>query len=587
MIELTANVLFSGIGAQERGINNTGCFTCKVLNTSDIDKDATLAYAAIHCGLTKEMIENYDEYPSVDEMVEHLEKINLGYDPIKDKKYDWFKLGNKKNKYDIKKYWLAAHLSHNLGDISKIDRLPYADLMTLSSPCFVEGTKVLTKEGYKNIEDIQIGDEVMTHTNTYQKVIRTYINDTNTLCKFKTMVSNPIYVTPNHPFYIRKMERVIDRNQSYGYDEKYKRERYKYVRKFSEPEWKELKDLDKTYYVGTPINTNSSIPYWNDDERSKVKINPLLNKSAFWYMVGRFIGDGWIKGNYENPNTPIGIIICGNDKKMSTLIPCVESLGLNYCVTTEKTVKKLTIISNELNKFFLQFGKGAGNKHLTSTIFNLPTDLLKEFIHGVMDSDGHINKQGVYKIVSISNTLLYDLGQCIAKAYHRPFSIYHTKRKPTTIIDGRIVNQKDSYELAFKPNTNIQDHAFYENGYIWSPINSIEYLDANTSVYNLEVENDNSYTVQNIIAHNCTDISLAGKMKGLDPDSGTRSSLLWQCLRLLKNAKEDNVLPKYLLLENVKNLVGKKFIDDFKTFVELMDEIGYNSYWKVLNGRVA
>lgn len=135
MIELTANVLFSGIGAQERGINNTGCYTCKVLNTSDIDKDATLAYAAIHCGLTKEMIENYDEYPSVDEMVEHLEKINLGYVPEKNKKYDWAKLGRKKNLYDLKKYWLAAHLSKNLGDIQNIKELQKADILIHTSPC--------------------------------------------------------------------------------------------------------------------------------------------------------------------------------------------------------------------------------------------------------------------------------------------------------------------------------------------------------------------------------------------------------------------------------------------------------------------
>ena len=74
-------------------------------------------------------------------------------------------------------------------------------------------------------------------------------------------------------------------------------------------------------------------------------------------------------------------------------------------------------------------------------------------------------------------------------------------------------------------------------------------------------------------------------MKGLKPNSGTRSSLLWENIRLLKRAKDDGTLPKYLMFENVKNLVSKKFIDDFNNLLEVLDELGFNSYWKVLNAK--
>lgn len=74
-------------------------------------------------------------------------------------------------------------------------------------------------------------------------------------------------------------------------------------------------------------------------------------------------------------------------------------------------------------------------------------------------------------------------------------------------------------------------------------------------------------------------------MRGLKPDSGTRSSLLWENIRLLKKAKDDGTLPKYLMFENVKNLVSKKFIDDFNNLLEALDELGFNSYWKVLNAK--
>lgn len=132
--KLTANILFSGIGCQERGFQNSNLFNLEVLNTSDICKESVLSYAAIHCGLTNEMVENYPDYPSREEMAKELTEINLGYNPEEDKHFDWFKLIKRKNK-DLEKYWLANKLSHNLGDISKIEELPYADLWTCSWPC--------------------------------------------------------------------------------------------------------------------------------------------------------------------------------------------------------------------------------------------------------------------------------------------------------------------------------------------------------------------------------------------------------------------------------------------------------------------
>lgn len=133
-VKLTANILFSGIGCQERGFENSGLFDIEVLNTSDINKESVLSYAAIHCGMTNETVEKYNDYPSREEMAQYLTDINLGYEPEKNKRFDWFKLVKKKSN-DIEKYWLACKLTNNLGDISRIDELPYADFWTCSFPC--------------------------------------------------------------------------------------------------------------------------------------------------------------------------------------------------------------------------------------------------------------------------------------------------------------------------------------------------------------------------------------------------------------------------------------------------------------------
>ena len=81
----------------------------------------------------------------------------------------------------------------------------------------------------------------------------------------------------------------------------------------------------------------------------------------------------------------------------------------------------------------------------------------------------------------------------------------------------------------------------------------------------------------------CQDLSIAGHQKGINKD--TRSGLLLEVERLLLKAKENRTLPKYLLLENVKNLVGKKFIKDFEHWLSFLNSLGYYSNWEVLNAK--
>lgn len=132
--KLTMIELFSGIGAQKRGIDNTGLYDLNVVATSDIDKEAVVEYAAIHHGLTNEMVDNYENYPSREEMIAELNARNIGMDFDKGKMFDWNKLLKKKTK-DLEKYWLAMTLQNNLGDISRIEQLPLADCWFYSSPC--------------------------------------------------------------------------------------------------------------------------------------------------------------------------------------------------------------------------------------------------------------------------------------------------------------------------------------------------------------------------------------------------------------------------------------------------------------------
>ena len=564
---------FTGIGMQERGIENTGLFDMEIVNTCEMDSDAIVSYAAIHHDLTKEKVENYDNYPSREEMAQQLEDKHIGYDFIKDKPYDWQKLARSKdNKMRLQTVWLADKLNKNVGDICRVDKFPYCDLLTFSFPCFVEGTMVLTKNGYKEIQDVEVGDEVLTHTNSWQKVVKTMTNEADKIVSINCMPSEKIYCTPNHPFYVRKLNRI--HNSKTGCSE----------RKFDSPQWIAAEKLDNTYYVGTAINQIEELPIWNGFEKNTTwghtkhenTLSDKMNTKDFWYIIGRYIGDGWLR-------TGGGIIICANKDEVHQITPYLERLEFNYNISQEKTAYKIHIPFQEIGEYCKQFGKGAANKHLTNDILNLPINLLQEFIKGYIDSDGCFT-QNKYKISSISRRLIYEVAQCVSKAYHVPTSVYFCQRKKQAIIEGRTVNQRDTYELSFKLDKRLQDHAFYEDGYIWSPIKEINIYDTNELVYNLEVENDNSYQVQNIIVHNCTDLSIAGRQAGMI-EGETRSGLVYEVLRILKNMKAENNLPTYLLMENVDALVNKKNKPQYEALNGEFSDLGYDVKWQVLNGK--
>ncbi len=78
----------------------------------------------------------------------------------------------------------------------------------------------------------------------------------------------------------------------------------------------------------------------------------------------------------------------------------------------------------------------------------------------------------------------------------------------------------------------------------------------------------------------CTDISQSGKQAGLQENSGTRSSLAWEAIRLFRAKK-----PKYLLMENVAALVSSKFIKDFHKILSALEEIGYANFAQILDSR--
>lgn len=284
------------------------------------------------------------------------------------------------------------HMKH-YGDISSISgsELEPVDLITGGSPCFVAGTLVQTDKGILPIENVNIGDKVLTHTNAYQKVEKIGHQQTKSIIKMKMMGSPEITTTANHPFYVRKSKR----DYSYYIDEYGAKKRHN-NKGMSEPEWIHAKDITKGYYVGLSINNESK----NERELTECEC----------YLIGRYIADGYINENRRKDRKNCynhKVIYCVGKSKIDSFKHSVTDY--HVCAKEDRTAYKCEIISQRLVDLCKECGKGAINKTIPQFVMDLPPKLLEKVLDGYMSGDGSFSTN--YKATTISRTLAYQLQQ--------------------------------------------------------------------------------------------------------------------------------------------------------------------------------
>lgn len=127
------------------------------------------------------------------------------------------------------------------------------------------------------------------------------------------------------------------------------------------------------------------------------------------------------------------------------------------------------------------------------------------------------------------------------------------------------------------------------------PIKSIDYVEIDERAvrsYNAMFEKDMSYKPQDVRGYDlkpdilihgspCQDFSIAGMQKGADEGSETKSSLMWETLRIIKNLGEWK--PNIVIWENVKNVLSKHMRHSFDKYLQAMEEMGYTNSYEVLS----
>lgn len=365
--------------------------------------------------------------------------------------------------------------------------------------CFIKGTKVLTENGYKNIEDVVINENVYTHKGNFLPVVETMKKSySGRIFKVRPWYSPfSIDCTPEHPFYVRKFI-TKDRIKINGLEKR----NYVFA---DEPEFIQAKDLvKKKYLLGMKIEEKEIIP-----EFILNGVMTKLDNLNFWWMMGLFVGDGWLVyekvDNYERNR--IHFVIANHQieeylPKLLSVIPSLQTkIKENGCCSYYAT-------HHEVANILKLFGKYAKHKKIPSFVHEAPKHLIEQFLNGYFAADGcnrTISKNLSNRLTTISTDLAFSVQRLYYKlGYIGGLCISRREGQFKEFPNGIVSPISDAYTFEVYKEKRRRNYSFIENGYAWIAIRDIECEDvANVDVYNLSVINDNSYIVNNIAVHNC------------------------------------------------------------------------------------
>lgn len=447
----------------------------------------------------------------------------------------------------------------NLGDITKIDWNPYkgqADLVVGGSPCFPSGTLILTSERLKPIEEVKVGDMVLTHLNRWRRVIQTGSKISDTIVLKGQGVSS-LECTPNHPFWSTGKTK----NKHLG------------IRQLEEPKWLEAENMPGRMWLNMNA-TGACLPI-PDPNETEAHVRISLS-TPFFYFVGRWLGDGWANShkrkNRINSNMKRVYVCCAHELA-DDLEKKLEDTGLHFGRVEQPSTTRFTCSSMALFDWLTtNFGIHAAGKNLPSWVFGMKREWRQALFDGYLESDGCILSNGK-KTTSISLPLTTGM-KILASGLGKASSVtYSMPKRKLCVIEGRIVNEHGFYSQTYYSNSR---SALISKDGFWGLVRKKLPGRKNIRVYNLEVEDDHSYVAAGIAVHNCQSFSVAGKREGLAGASG----LMFEYIRAVRELR-----PRWFVWENVPGAFTSERGEAYRQLLSEMDALGYGLAWRVLDAQ--
>ena len=527
------------------------------------------------------------------------------------------------------------HADHDCADVSVCDPryYPTSDLLIASPECFPAGTLVLTEAGLRPIEDVQLGERVLTHKGRWRPVTATMRRLADTVLAAGEGHSG-LETTVEHPFWARPSARRW--NQA---DRQYRRV-------LGEAAWTPARELaaDGRRWA-TPIEFGPG-PWVPPVGGRGVEF-----RKEFWWLVGRWLGDGCVRLRPYQPSgqrrdrrpyraAPAPCVHCGRParphrryahlvslwcgpickaaeenarnvthaKGSEVQIVCghheadgLEAL-LGYALPagpraqvgelrwhrrTQRTGVVFSCAHNGLVEWLVEhFGRYAHGKRLPAWALAMPTPWRRALLDGYISADGSVGR--CTRITSVSKALA--LGVRLLAC-----SLGHTaglQARPVRAgrIEGRAVRTQPTWVVSWTTSPRVLRGASTDHHH-WSRVRQVRPGRCDVEVYNLSVAEDESYVAEGIVVHNCTSHSYAnGVSRKLarrslferpDPAAERSRATMWDVVRFMEAHRYQAVI--------VENVVNVRDWELFEPWLHAVRSVrpGYHAETVYMNSMVA
>lgn len=355
--------------------------------------------------------------------------------------------------------------------------------------CLVKGSMIYTSNGFKKIENINVGNKVLANDGKFHSVTHKKKNDSGKkILKIRSSYQvKSLELTEDHKVYA-----YID--GVFG--------------------WIEAKELTKEHMLCFPKITGRT----RSISKVNKEIDRLLSIESFWRFIGYWLAEGCNTTNCKN-----GVRLSFGAHEKDYIKDCCDII--KQCVGIDPSISKVTksntvliIFSHkEIKEILSKFGTHAYNKSIPPFVLNAYANKQRQLLIGYHRGDGSYTKSnGAVSFSSTSYDLLFGIQMMLASK-DIASGISQSRKEGKSLVVGNLCNIKDAFNLtstsdALKAYLNIQYNiewkekpirSFFTDKYWVVPISSIEESENKDDVYDITVRDRHSFVTQAGIVHNC------------------------------------------------------------------------------------
>lgn len=391
------------------------------------------------------------------------------------------------------------------------------DLYIQPCNCLTPGQKILTENGWKNIEDLIIGEKVFTHTGKYEKILQTFNRNTESdIYKFSVHSdTETLVVTEEHPLYVISQDQNTTKcslRESIGNNLRLDQS----LPNFEFIKAKDIKvgdiiaqkidkiEIDSNIDLSSFINDNYIILNNKFQSKKNSVSHPLIieTNKDFCKWLGLYVADG----TCQLDNNKGSIKICCHKNQFNChkvshdFMKTIGNVSINFYKDREAI--NIETYNKPFANYLIENCGKLESKRFPNFCTKLSIEKQKYLLSGLFLGDGHyLSKKNTSILVTISKELYEQTKEMLLRC-GLTFNVR---------IAQKGGNRKPQYRFEVRGNISNEEfdtkrqstRSFYYNDYYCRVIKSIEKEKYTGKVYNIEVENDNSYTTKIGNVHNC------------------------------------------------------------------------------------